>query len=178
MDLIGKVENALKAEIARKSLLKYLFDKGITNIHMKINPIDIQDINIECAPLADKVEIKPHVADINPENDSATIEWDLFVLAVNRMNLGQTDHCDIINLARELDGTAIVNDTLIGSRNQITAKAFVDFVSAILETTQLKNIGYADGSKTSGSLQHTANSASTNSATFQKNQVLRQEVQR
>ena len=171
MDITTKVENALKVEILKQHILKYFFEKGIKNVNEKVDPIIMQDI-YEYEPLSDKVEVIPHITDISSDNDTATVEWNLFVLGTKRMNLGQTDHKGIMGLAKIVDEeTQVSSDTKIGERELKTVKEIIEFIVKILEDTKLKTSGYDNGQGTFKDLQNLGNTVSQTPQFYGKNNM-------
>jgi hypothetical protein len=130
---IGKIKHALNADVARRLLIRYFVCKGYDQFDALIYPPLIADLPRAVTEMCDKVEVVPYAARIDPPMDSATLGWNLFVLGVHRMFLGETHHVGLRGLALQLQQGTVISEDRAASY-QTTPRRVVCFVTKVLST--------------------------------------------
>lgn len=138
-----KLKNAVNSNIIRKLLINYFISKGFETpacFHKLVCPCVLQDLTIVIPVLADKIELIPSVAMLNPNTGKAELEWNLFVLGWHRMFLGNTFHNDLRDLASQIRNGYISPSDESG-RRQTTPRKIIHFIMRSLHN---KEAGYID----------------------------------
>lgn len=102
--LLDKVRHALNSEFIKRSLTKYFVNKGYQDFKTLVYSPMLQDMPKAIPELAHKVEVVPFVKEVMPATGQVTIGWNLFVLGVNRMELGDSTHANMSDLQRAIYG--------------------------------------------------------------------------
>lgn len=102
--LLDKVRYVLNAEYIKRALTRYFVNKGFADFKTLIYSPIIQDLPKAIPELAHKVEVVPFVKEIMPATGQVTIGWNLFVLGMNRMYLGDSTHANMSELQRSIYG--------------------------------------------------------------------------
>jgi len=125
-------------------LIKYFMDKGFSDSFSRhIHPSAVQDLPQVIPILTSKVEIVPHAAEVDPYQGKAVLSWNLFVLGIHRMYLGDTYHNNLHDLARILrsGNTASIQSDSGSARRQTTPLRIVSFITRVLGDHEA---GYVD----------------------------------
>lgn len=130
-----RFKRATNANIARRLILQSFQDQE-NDLYQPVDAIDVATAISQIPQLIDKTEISPTVHSYDPRTGKAIIRWNLFVLGINRMYLGDTKHesindaCMAIRSGQNLNGIAKANniDSLY-----ITPIKVANFVSRILK---------------------------------------------
>ena len=127
VNLVNTVKHALVMETVRKSLYQFFENRNL-DLDAIIYPPLIRDINKEVEVVGNKIEIIPHVVDIDPTTNYVRIGWNLFVLGTNRMYLGDTVHRSLSQLDQQ------VEDPLFsGSAEPLrTPRQIVEFIVSVM----------------------------------------------
>jgi hypothetical protein len=147
---IDRMRQLANVEVIRRLLIKYFTDKGFTeSFDRQLHPSLIQDLPFVIPPLATKVEVVPHVEELDMSQGKAVLGWNLFVLGTHRMYLGETYHNNLNDLARQIKAGAILipEGTTATATRQTTPRRIVHFVTRVLEH---KKSGHIDLSPTTG----------------------------
>jgi hypothetical protein len=139
-----KLKFTLNIDVARRMLIKYFIDKDkkfAESFDLPVNPIELQDMNMTGTGLDTKIEIIPHVINIDPATSRARIGWNLFVLGHQRMYIGETLHGNLMSLAAQIRAGTITDGTVVGTRRCTTPKRIVAFVERVLLQSE---DGYVD----------------------------------
>jgi len=98
-----KIRYHANAEVVRRLLIKYFIEKGYTeSFDRQLYPCLIQDLPLVIPVLSSKVEVIPHMENLDNIQGKAMLGWNLFVLGHQRMYLGETYHNDLASLARQI----------------------------------------------------------------------------
>lgn len=130
--LLDKVRHALNAEFIKRSLTKYFVNKGFQDFKTLVYSPMIQDMPKAIPELAHKVEVVPYVKEVMPATGQVTIGWNLFVLGVNRMELGDSTHANMADLQRAIYGPA--PHSL--STNMKSPADIIEFVVKVMKNSQ------------------------------------------
>jgi hypothetical protein len=147
---IDRIRQRTNVEVVRRVLIKYFMDKGfVESFDRQLHPSIIQDLPTAVPPLASKIEVIPHVEDLDMSQGKAVLGWNLFVLGSHRMYLGETYHNDLHGLARQIKAGAILlpEGTTATATRQTTPRRIVHFITRVLEH---KKSGHIDLSPTTG----------------------------
>ena len=142
MDITDRLEYAFNAELIKRLLIRYFSEKGFQeNFDLKVYPPSIQDLCESVPELSGKVELEPHAKEIDPTTGFAKIGWNLFVLGNQRMYLGETEHNELQDLARQLESkTFVVNEnedaTTKTCRHARTARDIVGWIVRVLGNSE------------------------------------------
>ena len=111
INLSNSIKKALALEAVRKELYTYF---EINNIPLDtiVYPPLIRDLQTVLPILGNKIEIKPHIEDVDPTTNYVKIGWNLFVLGTNRMFLGHSVHESIANIDTQINNP-LFNEKLI-----------------------------------------------------------------
>lgn len=146
---IDKYKHALNVEVVRRLLIKYFMEKGFTDsFDRQMCPSLLQDLPLAISVIANKIEIIPHAVDVDTVTGKAVVGWNLFVLGLHRMYLGETYHMDLQDLARQLRA-GYINDTG-NARRQTTPRRVITFITRVLGDHEA---GYVDLRPTAGVLK-------------------------
>jgi hypothetical protein len=130
--MVDKVRYVLNAELIKRSLTKYFVNKGFEDFKTLVYSPMIQDLPKAIPELAHKVEVIPFVKEVLPATGQVTIGWNLFVLGVNRMELGDSTHANMGDLQRAIYGPA--PQSL--ARNMKSPKDIVQFIVKVMKSSQ------------------------------------------
>lgn len=96
--LLRRVRKAINREIVKKGLFEYFQRKGLTDPHALVMPNLLIDMESDIPELHGKIEVRPWNEDHDPFVGVLRARWNLFVLGINRMDLGKTVHTNINDL--------------------------------------------------------------------------------
>ncbi|MHA1290889.1 MAG: hypothetical protein ACTSPB_26180 [Candidatus Thorarchaeota archaeon] len=147
---IDRIKQRSNVEVVRRLLIKYFIDKGFTeSFDRQLYPSIIQDLPATIPALASKLEIVPHVEDLDVSQGKAVLGWDLFVLGFSRMYLGETYHNNLQDLARQVaSGSVLIPEGAMSSATrQTTPRRIIHFITRVFEQ---KKAGYIDLAPTTG----------------------------
>lgn len=138
-----KIKHTLNTDIVRRLLVMYFEEKGYANSFSRfIYPPHLVDLPVIISPLHTKVEIVPHVVDIDPIVGKATLKWNMFVLGVHRMDLGTTSHNDLQTLAKQIKNGFSAEPADMGSTmSRVTPNRVIAFICRVLGNSES---GYVD----------------------------------
>jgi hypothetical protein len=126
--LIDNVRRILSISILRENLKEYFNNKGI-DLNSVVHPPVIKDIG-ECVGLiANRVEVKPHMEEIDPTTNYVKIGWNLFVLGTQRMALGRTIHESLAHMEAPITNESDVET----STRLVTASEIINFITETLD---------------------------------------------
>lgn len=128
--LQNKMRILLDQELVRRLMNRYFYDKGLKEDYDKeIYPPMLQDM-LQMAPqLSGKVEIEPHVINLDQNTDSVELGWNLFVLGNQRMYLGESRHKSFSEVTGSIQGPL----TDKGDRGtRTTPRRIVEFIVRVL----------------------------------------------
>lgn len=135
MDLVDKLEKTFNTELTQRLLIRYFHERGYSrNFDRKVYPPMLQNLTEDIPELNGKIELIPHAIEIDPTNGFARIGWNLFILGNQRMYLGETEHTQLQELARQMaDGYVMTEqESPIVSRNERTARDIVSYITRVL----------------------------------------------
>lgn len=141
---IDRIQKALNIDTVRRLLIEYFVKKGYSESFDKlIYPPSIQDITLCIPHLSTKLEIVPHALSIDPITmKQAKLGWNLFVLGSQRMFLGETQHYDLANLARQFaSGQMMLDGSEHVASFQTTPRKVINFIVSVLRNSRN---GYID----------------------------------
>lgn len=138
----ARVKHAANNEVVRRMLIKYFIDRGYADSFDKaVNPIMMQDLPYVNSGLDTKIEIEPYAIEIDPTTSKATLGWNMFVLGNQRIFLGETQHQNLLDLARQIKQGQIQVESILGTRRCTTPKRIITFIERTLHNS---NAGYVD----------------------------------
>lgn len=132
-NLSKKINKAVNKEITRRSMINYFATKGYEDFSSLISPPGVYDMMDKVPELYSKLEIVPFVESHDPRTNVTKIGWNLFVLGINRMYLGETTHTSLGDLKSAMNGASI-NEAL--TRTEQTPETIINFILRILEQTE------------------------------------------
>jgi len=107
--LINKIKKALSVESIRRVLSEYFQQKEV-DMNDHVYPPLLRDIGQQVPMLANKVEIKPYIEDIDPTTNYVKIGWNLFVLGTHRLFLGYSVHESLAHLDVQITDPLFVGE--------------------------------------------------------------------
>ena len=142
---IDRIRQKANTEVIRRLLIKYFMeDKGFADsFDRQLYPSLIQDLPSVIPVLSSKVEIVPHMDNLDNIQGKAIIGWNMFVLGNQRMYLGETYHNDLASLARQIKSGCIMIPEGINpnATRQTTPRRVIHFITRALED---RKSGYVD----------------------------------
>jgi hypothetical protein len=102
----NSIVKALQKEFIRRSLNKYFMEKGFENFDEKPYPPFIADMGEKIEALNGLIEVKNFLEDINMENNTIKIGWNIFVLGNKRIFLGYSKHKNLNDVKNNSSGSA------------------------------------------------------------------------
>ena len=127
--LTDKIHAVLATELVRRLLVRYFHAKGFSeSLDKAIYPPQLQDLIIQIPQLLNKVEVVPHVEDIDPQTGVAKLGWNLFVLGNRRMFLGESVHTSLAEVRMGIDCPA----SDMRRSLHVTPRKVIHFISTIL----------------------------------------------
>lgn len=133
---IDDLKRAANIYKTKKFLLDYFIRKfGKDNINRVIDPSMIIDLTVQIPQLSSRIEIIPNAVDMRLQQDSISIEWNLFVFGNKRMYLGKTNHLNIANTVYTIkNGNHCPN--INGVEYGVTPKRIIQFIVRVLEKSK------------------------------------------
>jgi len=140
---IDKIKSKANLEAVKRVLIKYFHDKGFgESFDRQLYPAIIQDISFAIPAFGNKIEVVPHIEELDQTSDKAVLGWNLFVLGNQRMYLGDTHHHNLSRLAEELKtGQLVIPENCSGAMRTTTPRRVVNFIIRVLEN---KKSGFVD----------------------------------
>lgn len=132
---IDRVKRVFNDEYIRRSLIKYFSDKGFDNFNRSVFAPILQDMPYMIPELVNKVEVVPYVKETNPATGQVTMGWNLFVLGLNRMDLGDTLHNNMNDFQQAINGPT--NQQFNATKSP---KDIIEFIIKILQNSIQGNI--------------------------------------
>lgn len=130
---LERLKRVFNNEFLKRSMIKYFTEKGFDNFNKTIYAPVLQDLPYMVPELLNKVEIVPYVKETNPATGQFLIGWNLFVIGMNRMDLGDSFHNNMNELKQAVNGppNGPANYNALKSPKDI-----IDFIMAILENSR------------------------------------------
>lgn len=146
-----RLELALNEELVRRLLIKFFAERGFKeNFDRSVYPPVLQDLTEAVSQLSGKIELEPYALEIDPQTGYARIGWNLFLLGNQRMYLGETDHSDLSELAKQIDeGQFVIQESDQVARQTRTAREIVTWISRALGRSMSGIIRTTDDTATS-----------------------------
>jgi len=142
---IDRIRQKANTEVIRRLLIKYFMEsKGfVESFDRQLYPSLIQDLPAVIPVLSSKVEIIPHMENLDNLQGKAVLGWNLFVLGNHRMYLGETYHNDLSSLARQIKSGMIMIPEGVNpnATRQTTPRRVIHFITRVLED---RKSGYVD----------------------------------
>lgn len=130
---IDQLKRTLNTEAVRRLLVKYFIDRGCTDFDTLVNPTMLQQLSETIPQLASRVEVVPHMRNINQFDDTAEIGWNIFVLGNHRQYLGETYHVGLQTLAGQITQGLILQEGATASR-LTTPRRIINFIVRTLSS--------------------------------------------
>ena len=131
--MMDRIHTALNQELIKRLMVRYFTQKGFKEtFNRKIYPPTLQDLPVQIPQLAGKIEIQPYVEDIDPNTGVVKLGWNLFVLGVNRIFIGESTHTNLNEVRSGVAGP------LQNARQGIatTPKKITEFIIKILGSSK------------------------------------------
>ena len=147
---IDRIKQRANLEVVRRLLVKYFIDKGFTeSFDRQLYPSLIQDLPAVIPNLGTKVEVVPHVEELDMSQGKAVIGWNLFVLGTHRMYLGETYHNDLHSLARQIKAGQILipEGVMASATRQTTPRRVIHFITRVFENKRSGHIDLSPSTK-------------------------------
>jgi len=122
--LAKRIFSQLNAEIIRRLLLQYFYNKGIENVDNLVHPALMSDIHEQIPELINKIEVIPHADEIDPTTGYTKLGWNMFVLGNKKLFLGYTEHANATGLDFNRPETLAESP----ARDHLTARKIIKFV--------------------------------------------------
>ena len=140
---IDRIKSRANLEAVKRVLIKYFHDKGFAeSFDRQLYPALIQDLPLAIPAFGNKIEVIPHIEELDQESDKAVLGWNLFVLGNQRMYLGDTHHHSLPRLAEELKtGQLVIPEHCANAMRTTTPRRVINFITRVLEN---KKRGFVD----------------------------------
>jgi len=134
---ISNINRKLNETLVRRLLVQYFSDRGFgDNFNCSIFPPSLQDLPEAIPEIGSEIEIIPYVEDIDPQTGYGRVGWNLFVSGTQRLFLGETEHGDMNDLARQIsdakNGVIDILENNSTTDRTTTPKRIVNFITRIL----------------------------------------------
>lgn len=129
--MFDRLAYMLTKEALKQSLEEY-FTSKVESLTEDVYPPMIQDIWQRIPSLSDKIEVVPFVKHVDPSKGIVKLGWNMFVLGVNRMYLGESQHQSMQDLATSISG----NISGLPFESTSNPKQIIDFVMTILDRSE------------------------------------------
>lgn len=124
----------LQKEFIRRSLIQYFESKGYDNFLNKPYPPSMLDM-VQNPMFDGVVEIQYFLEDINMQNNTIKVGWNMFVLGNNRAFLGYTTHKDVSEIEN------CIGESRANPDGPITIKGLVEWmVESIGKSNKIKDL--------------------------------------
>lgn len=175
---INYINSRLTGTLIRRKMVRYFVDKGLAEeIDNKVSPLDLVDLSAAVPEISDRIELVPHIKDINPQSGHGKVGWNLFVDGSKRMYLGQIEYSDMSEFARQLSsgqGGFILPDGKSHSYLETTPRKIIAFVvREMVESGTVRGVDQSDKEFNQPLVGKTMNRVQ--SSMFNKNQPIRPE---
>ena len=132
---VDNIKHVTNTEVVRRLLIHYFVQKGFSeSFDRMLYPSLMQDLPMMIPQLSNKIEVKPHVVELDPAVGRAILGWNLFALSNHRMYLGESHHDDLVDLSRQINN-GIIESPQSGygaARRQSTPRKIVSFIIRVL----------------------------------------------
>lgn len=129
--LADRIHAALNRELIKRSLVRYFKQKGFgENFNRNIYPPTVQDMAMMVPCLFNKIEVAPHVRDIDLQTGIVTLGWNIFVLGNKRIYLGESTHTSLNEVKASIAGP--LNNQFRSSARSTTPKRIIEFITSVL----------------------------------------------
>ena len=128
--LVKDVNRIIGLDSIKKRMEEFFLARGIELDH-EIYPPVLRDF-VQLIP-ALKLEIQPHIDDIDPTTGNVLIAWNLFIFGVERMFLGYSLHDSLAHLERMIGS----NDSASAIR-RVTANDIIKFIMDMIDSKDSK----------------------------------------
>lgn len=129
--LIQSMERIINSEIVRKSLKSYFKSRELNGF---IYPPDLKTLPEEVPMLHRKVEVVPHIEEIDPISGLVTIAWNMFVLGNNRLFLGYSKHESMQHMENSVDCGE-------QSGGRATPESITDYILSVIDNKNINKDG-------------------------------------
>jgi hypothetical protein len=134
---LNVINQTLNETYIRRLLVRYFSERGFEeSFDRRIFPPQMQDIPESIPEIGHQLEIVPFVEDIDPHSGYGRVGWNLFVMGNQRLYLGETEHANMNELARQMDdaqnGVIDVLEEGVSTSRAATPRRIVSFITRIL----------------------------------------------
>lgn len=127
-----RIKKLLLKELVRRKLIEFFISKGYKDsFDRPIYPPIVYDIQL-IPELSTKCEVVPSVVETDQALGIVTIEWNLFVLGINRLCLGTSSHNNHVDLIRSISGA----DSNSQFESKSTPAEVIEFILKILDNSK------------------------------------------
>ena len=122
--LANKIRRILTGHATRTSLEQFFETAGV-EMDEPLYPPLIREMMSRVPIVSTRVEIKPHVVELDPTTNAVRVGWNLFVMGNNRLYLGTSVHESMEDLNRQ----AIINGEKSDTSERFTTpKQIINFI--------------------------------------------------
>jgi len=137
--LVNNIRNVLSIVTIKKQLSEYLGSKNINPSTMVYPPL-IQDI--QCIPeISNRIELIPHMEELDPASGNIKVGWNLFVLGTNRLELGYTIHESFSDLKQPEPSKKGMENSLCYT----TGEEILNFITKTLQKYDEDHVSLGNG---------------------------------
>jgi len=122
--LANKIRRILTGHATRTALEQF-FETVEIGMDEPVYPPVLREMMSRVPMVSSRVEIKPHVVELDPTTNAVRVGWNLFVLGNNRLFLGTSVHESMEDLNRQVTINGEKSDT---SERYTTPKQIINFV--------------------------------------------------
>jgi hypothetical protein len=125
--LKNEIVKILEKEYLRRSLIRYFKEKGYDNFLNCPYPPTLLDVCEKIPSLNGIIELSYFVDDINMENNSLIVGWNIFVLGNKRIFIGNTVHNNLLDIENSIHKSSEHHNGPISIKNII--ETICEFIS-------------------------------------------------
>ena len=126
--LLNNIRRILETTTIRTQLNDY-FETHQIPMDSLLYPPMLQDIAEIIPELAGRVEVVPHIDELDPTNGFVKIGWNLFVMGTNRKFLGHTTHKSLNDLQQPNDSKEARENSLRHTTPQEIIQFIIDTIN-------------------------------------------------
>lgn len=131
--LASRIKRKLQKELIRRKLIEYFSSKGYDNFELPLYPPSCYDLPVRIPHLYTRCEVVPTVEETDTTLGTVKLNWKLFVLGTNRLDLGMTTHSGQTDIVRAVMGEPNLE---LPADFVTTPKRVIEFILKILENSR------------------------------------------
>lgn len=131
--LASRIKRQLQKELIKRQLIEFFLSKGYDNFGLPLYPPTCYDLPVKVPHLYTRCEIVPTVEETDTTLGTVKLNWKLFVLGTNRLDLGMTTHTGQTDIVRAVMGEPNLE---LPTEYKTTPEDVCEFILKILENSR------------------------------------------